>query len=54
METSAKEKGLLVNKEKGKYVTLDWKQGSRIGERIQFQSGTVQSFKYLGFIQHLQ
>ena len=53
MDSAAKEVVLLVNEGKTKYLTLDRKQGSRIGQNItmnEFNFEVVQSFKYLGSI----
>lgn len=53
MEREASKEGLLVNEEKTKYLTLDRKQGSRVGQNITIDTynfEVVQSFKYLGSI----
>ena len=44
---------LLVNEDKTKYMTLDRKQGSRVGQNMtvdNYDFGVVHSFKYLGSI----
>ena len=51
MEKDAMKIGLNVNKDKTKYLTLDRKLGSRIGQNItidEYNFEVVQSFKYLG------
>jgi len=51
MDTEAKKVGLQVSEDKTKYLTLDRKEGSRVGQNItmdEYNFEVVQSFKYLG------
>jgi hypothetical protein len=53
MEKEAEPIGLNVSEDKTKYLTLDRKHGSRIGQNItidEYNFEVVQSFKYLGSI----
>ena len=53
MEREAGKVGLLVNESKTEYMTLDRKQGSRVGQNItidEYNFEVVKSFKYLGSI----
>ena len=53
MEKESNKVGLLVNEHKTKYMTLDRKQGTRVGQNItmdNYNFEVVQSFKYLGSI----
>ena len=53
MDMEASNVGLLVNENKTKYMTLDRKSGSRVGQNItmdNYNFEVVQSFKYLGSI----
>lgn len=53
MDMEASNVGLLVNEDKTKYMTLDRKNGSRVGQNItmdNYNFEVVQSFKYLGSI----
>lgn len=52
-EKEGKKVGLVVSENKTKYLTLDRKNGSRIGQNItidEYNFEVVQSFKYLGSI----
>lgn len=53
MDKEAEPIGLNVSEDETKYLTLDRKHGSRIGQNItidEYNFEVVQSFKYLGSI----